>query len=233
VVKMIKTVIIDVDDTLCLTEAACFDLENEALKRMGRPPMARLIHKSTWGMPLGDAIKERSPGIDSDEFMMHFYPVMSEFITAEKVDVIPEENYAALDHLIAKGKTIMLLTSRTHGELKHMLEPDHLLAARVKAFYYKDITQFHKPDPRAFDELLAAHSLRADECIYIGDSPGDAAAANGAGLYFIASLESGIRDEQSFADYKVDAFVAAFPGIVPAIAAIENAEQNRRRGTNQ
>lgn len=41
---MIQAVVIDVDDTLCLTEAACFDLENEVLKRMGREPMPRAIH---------------------------------------------------------------------------------------------------------------------------------------------------------------------------------------------
>jgi phosphoglycolate phosphatase len=32
---MIKAVIIDVDDTLCLTESICFELENDVLKQMG------------------------------------------------------------------------------------------------------------------------------------------------------------------------------------------------------
>jgi len=53
---MIKTVIIDVDDTLCMTEAASFALENTALVRMGRKPMPRSIHVETWGQPLFDAI---------------------------------------------------------------------------------------------------------------------------------------------------------------------------------
>jgi phosphoglycolate phosphatase-like HAD superfamily hydrolase len=38
---MIRAVIVDVDDTLCLTEEASFALENEVLSRMGRPPMPR------------------------------------------------------------------------------------------------------------------------------------------------------------------------------------------------
>lgn len=44
---MIKAVIIDIDDTLCLTEAACYELENQVLLSMGRIPMTRDIHKET------------------------------------------------------------------------------------------------------------------------------------------------------------------------------------------
>ena len=48
---MIEALIIDVDDTLCLTEAACFDMENETLMAMGRAPMSREVHINTWGQP--------------------------------------------------------------------------------------------------------------------------------------------------------------------------------------
>lgn len=50
--QTIEAVVIDVDDTLCLTEAACFDLENETIQRMGRQPMERNVHLSTWGQPV-------------------------------------------------------------------------------------------------------------------------------------------------------------------------------------
>ncbi|HEX9153787.1 MAG TPA: HAD-IA family hydrolase [Candidatus Saccharimonadales bacterium] len=218
---MIKAVVVDVDDTLCLTEAVCFDLENEVLQRMGREPMSRSTHKSTWGKPLFEAIHERSPGLDPVQFEKIFYQVTDEYVADGRLDTIPEENYAALDKLIIGGKDVMLLTSRTHGELKHMLAPDHMLATRVKAFYYRDIMNYHKPDPRAFDDLLKDHSLRPHECVYVGDSTSDAKAANEAGLKFIASLESGLRQEQDFGCYKVDAFVSSFPGIVDAISSIE------------
>jgi phosphoglycolate phosphatase len=215
---MIEAVVIDVDDTLCLTEAVCFDLENVALARMGREPMPRSIHIATWGQPLFEAIIQRSPGIDVEAFKVAYHPVIEEFISDGRLDAIPAENYEALDKLIALNKTIMLLTSRTHGEFKHMLAPDHNLASRVTAFYYRDNMQYHKPDPRAFDELLHAHNLEPENCVYIGDSPSDAQAASGAGLRFIASLESGIRQRQDFKDLPIDAFVDRFPDIVGAIA---------------
>ena len=214
---MIKAVIIDVDDTLCLTEAACFDLENDVLGQMGREPMTRAIHKSTWGRPLFEAIADRSPGVDVEQFKALFHPTIDRYVAEGKLDAIPDENYAALDKLIAAGKDVMLLTSRTHGELKHLLAPDHLLAARVTAFYYKDNMQYHKPDPRAFTELLQAHNLQPQECVYVGDSPSDAQAANAAGLLFIASLESGVRQKQDFTAYRVDAYIDRLPDIVGAV----------------
>jgi len=218
---MIEAVVVDVDDTLCLTEAASFDLGNTALTRMGREPMPRSIHVATGGQPLFDAIITRSPGVDVEAFKTAYRPAIAEFIADGRLDKIPDENYEALDELIARGKLVMLLTSRTHSEFKHMLEPDHLLASRVTAFYYKDNMQYHKPDPRAFNELLQAHGLSPDQCAYVGDSPSDAQASNEAGLYFVASLESGIRQRQDFANYKVNAYIQRFPDIVGAIAEIE------------
>ncbi len=218
---MIKAVIIDFDDTLCLTEAACFALENEALQRMGREPMPREIHLSTWGQPLFEAMLVRSPGVDIEAFKVVYHPVIAEYIRDQKLDVISDENYTALDELAKSGKKLMILTSRTHGELKHMLEPDHLLASRITAFYYKDNMQYHKPDPRAFDELLANNSLLPADCVYIGDSVSDAVASKQAGLYFIASLESGLRQREDFANEKVDYFVNRFPDIVHVIAEMD------------
>lgn len=214
---MIEAVVIDVDDTLCLTEAASYDLENTALTRIGRAPMPRSIHVATWGQPLFEAILTRSPGVDLEAFEAAYHPAIEEFIKDGRLDKIPQENYEALDQLIALGKLVMLLTSRTHGEFKHMLEPDHLLASRITAFYYKDNMQYHKPDPRAFSELLQAHQLSPNQCVYVGDSPSDAQASNQAGLHFVASLESGIRQRQDFEAYAVDAFINRFPEVVGAV----------------
>lgn len=126
-----------------------------------------------------------------------------------------------MDKLIKLGKSLMILTSRTHGELQHLLTPDHLLASRVKTFYYRDNMQYHKPDPRAFDELLKDSSLRPENCVYVGDSISDSVAAKQAGLHFIASLESGLRQREDFNGQPVDAFIQRFPEIVDAVSALE------------
>ena len=131
-----KAVVIDLDDTLCLTEATCYEMENEVLESIGRPPMSRDIHINTWGKPLFEAIAVRSPGINVESFKAAFSPIVAKYTRSGRFDDIAPENYAALDQLINAGKQLMVLTSRTHTELQHLLEPDHLLASRVKTFYY-------------------------------------------------------------------------------------------------
>lgn len=220
---MVKAVVIDFDDTLCLTEAACFELENEVLATLGRPPMSREIHMETWGKPLFEAIAVRSPGIDISAFEAAFHPLYQQYIKDEKLDVIPSENIAAIDALISTGRDIMVLTSRTHPEVAHLLESDHTLASRVSRFYHKDITHHHKPDPRVFDVLFNETGLAPQDCVYVGDSVSDAAASNAAGLKFIASLEGGLRSQDDFCDYSVDAFIDKFVDLPKSIDTITQA----------
>ncbi|MEU8821291.1 HAD hydrolase-like protein [Actinoplanes sp. NPDC048796] len=220
---MIEAVIVDVDDTLCLTEAASFELENEVLARLGRPPMARAVHLATWGETLLDAMPHRSPGVDLERFA-ELFPVLHQRYLAEgRLDVIPPENLAALDRLVERGRTVMMLTSRTEAEVRHLLEPDHVLAGRVTAAYHQGNTRFRKPDPRVFDELLAETGLEPGQCVYVGDSPGDAVAAGGAGIRFVACLQSGVRRLDEFDPRYVTASVDTFaeiPEVIEATAAV-------------
>ena len=218
---MIEAVVIDLDDTLCLTEAVCFEMENETLEHMGRPPMQREVHLATWGKPLFEAITTRSPGIDVEAFKVAYDPLIAEYTRSGKLDAIPDENYEALDKLIELGKALMVLTSRTHVELQHLIEPDHLLTSKVKAFYYRDNMQYHKPDPRAFAELLKDSNLQPQQCLYVGDSVSDAQAAKEAGLHFVASLESGLRQEKDFEGLPVDGFIPKFPDIVGEVVRLD------------
>jgi phosphoglycolate phosphatase len=217
---VIRAVIVDVDDTLCLTEAASFDLENEVLHRMGREPMSRTVHLSTWGEVLLDAMPHRSPGVDLHRFAELFPVVHREYLDAGRLDVIPPENLDALDALVSDGRTVLLLTSRTEVEVEHMLTPEHVLAGRVSGAYHQGNTRFRKPDPRVFDELLAETGFAPGECVYVGDSPGDAVAAGGAGIRFVACLQSGVRRLDEFDPRFVTASVDAFPDLVAVVARL-------------
>jgi len=218
----LECVIVDVDDTLCLTEAASFELENEVLAELGRPPMSRAVHLATWGESLLDAMPQRSPGVDLGLFA-ELFPVSHQGYLAEgRLDVIPPENLAALDRLVEQGCTVLLLTSRAEAEVRHLLAPDHALAARVAGAYHQGNTRYRKPDPRVFDELLAETGFRPGQCVYVGDSPGDAVAAAGAGLLFIACLQSGVRRLEEFDPGLVAAAVDTFPEILPAIGALRH-----------
>ncbi|MEU7749888.1 HAD hydrolase-like protein [Nonomuraea sp. NPDC049158] len=225
---VIRAVVIDVDDTLCLTEAVCFELENEVLARIGREPMPRAVHLSTWGQPLLEAMPQRSPGLDVTTFALVHQAVLREYVVAGRLDVVAPENLRALDELAAAGRSLMLLTSRTEVEVEHLLAPGHALTGRLAAVYHAGNMRFSKPDGRAFDELLAATGLEPRQCLYVGDSPGDAQAANGAGLRFIACMQSGLRQRTEFDAHRVDAFIDAFPDMVDAITHLEEAPPSPR-----
>ena len=147
---MIKAVIIDIDDTLCLTESACFDLENEIVERMGYNPILSSVHLKTWGWPLLESILECSVGVDLDRFKEYYHPITEEYVWAGRLDNISKESYDAIDGLINDGKKVVILALRTEIELRHVLTGDHLLAARIEVFHHKDNTNFYKPDSRVF-----------------------------------------------------------------------------------
>ncbi|MEU8357038.1 HAD hydrolase-like protein [Nonomuraea sp. NPDC048882] len=227
---MIRAVVLDVDDTLCLTEAACFELENDVLARLSREPMSRDAHVATWGQPLLQAMPQRSPGLDLDAFAAVYPQVLRQYVAAGRLDVVAPENLRALDELAAAGRALMLLTSRTEAEMEHLMAPGHALAGRIAAVYHAGNVRFGKPDARAFDELLAATGLDPRQCLYVGDSPGDAQAANGAGLRFAACMQSGLRRRADFGPHRVDAFIDAFPEVVNAVALLEDGCDHRTDG---
>lgn len=218
---MIKAVILDFDDTLVLTEEICFNLENEILNEMGMPKMDRKIHLKTWGHQLSDVISERSEGVDVEEFFRIYPKVLKRYTSSGLLDAVPEENFEMLRQLEKEGRHLAILTNRNYEELKHILTKEHLLNGLVKYFYHRDNSIYHKPDPRAFDDIIIKNKLKPEECVYVGDSPNDAKAALGAKINFIASLESGLRKKSEFDELGVDYFISKFTELTDAVKKIE------------
>ncbi len=214
---MIKVVIFDFDDTLCLTEEACFNFENEIAKNMGFPPMTRSVHQKSWGIPLVEAIVERIPGIDVDEFMKRQKKSFSNYMLEGNFDKVSEENLKVLDKLKKAGKKLAILTNRDFSDVRHLLHEKHPLSSKIEAFYHKDNVDYIKPDPRVFNNVLYKFDVTPRDCAYVGDALGDCIAAKGAGMHFIAVLESGIRTRKYFADHEVDFFADKFVDIVDYI----------------
>lgn len=214
---MIKLVIIDFDDTLSMTEEACFFLENDAAGRLGYPPMSRDDHRANWGQPLEHAILERIPGIDADEFMSVLTWLLPVYVREGRADTITPENLSTLDVLGNNGYGLAILTTRTAQEVQHLTVKGHPLHGRITAFYHKDNLRYRKPDPRVFGKILKRFTVAPEEAVYVGDTVSDAGCAKSAGLHFIASLESGLRTERDFENTGTDAFIRRFPELPDTI----------------
>ena len=208
---MIKLVIVDFDDTLCLTEEPTYQMESRIGLEMGLPLMDRDIHKQTFGKPIEEIIPIRIPGIDVPEFLKRLEQAIPEYIEKGILDNVLDKNLKTLLNLKSKGKLIGMLTGRNLFELKHLIAKDNPLSDIFSLSQYKDNSKYHKPDPRAFDIFFSTFSVKPQETLDIGDSINDGIASNGAGIHFLASLESKNRTKEDFNDINVEYFVNEFP----------------------
>jgi len=207
--KNIRAVGFDLDDTLVMTESAAFEFENKILRLMGRPAMIREIHQATWGRHLGEAITDRSPGIDANEFMRLFQEEWRKHLEHNSDhDMLSPEANDLLRTLGQKNYYLFILTGRDGFETAHLKSAAHSIAVHFapENIYHKDNVAFPKPDPRAFDWLFEL-GYKPEECLFVGDSVIDAQAATGAGVNFIATLESGLKKPDDFKDYPVAGFI--------------------------
>ena len=213
----IHLVLLDMDDTLCMTEEVLWELENLTAVSMGHPPMTRATHKNNWGKPLEFAIPERIPGIDTKTFIKKHAINLAEYLKEGKLDALSTENERVLRELKARGKKLGIVTSRTKDEMKHLLNTVHPLSNLIDGFYHKDSSPYHKPDPRVFDQPLKDFQCTPRHAVYVGDTVSDGLAAKGAELWFIASIENGLRTPQDFSGVQVDHFVTKFSDILNLI----------------
>lgn len=206
----IKLVILDIDDTLYLTEQISFETENRIAIQMGFAPMTRELHLRNWGKRIQEAIAERIPGIDVPRFMKFFIKENEKLVKQGKLDNLSPSNLETLTILKNMGKTIAIVTSRTYGEVKHLLGETHPLQNYISDFFYDGNLKYLKPDPRVFDQLLKKYGTSPKETVYVGDSVSDANCAASGHIHFIATLESGIRCIANFDEVSVDHFIERF-----------------------
>lgn len=207
---MIKLILVDFDDTLCLSEQACFLLENEIAAQLGFPPMGREIHQANWGKPLKDAIVERIPGIDADAFMKLFPVVSQKHILEGTFDHVSEENLEVLRQLKAKGYKIVIQTSRQRCEVEYLISDKSPIMPIIDGFFYQERYQYKKPDPRVFLLPESVFHIEFRDMVYVGDAFTDVQWCQAAGVNFIASIESGLRKQEDFEKLGVKWFIKTF-----------------------
>jgi phosphoglycolate phosphatase len=219
---MIKLILVDFDDTLCLSEQACFSLENEIAARLKFPPMTRTSHQANWGKPLKDAIIERIPGIDPDAFMNLFGEVSKKHVMEGKFDHVSDENLNILRALRQKGYKVVIQTSRQHCEVEYLISDQSPLMPVVDGFFYQERSVYKKPDPRVFLLPSQMFDIPFSEMVYVGDAFTDVQWCRAAGVHFIASIESGLRTREDFVKLGATWFIQKFDELPDRIEELNN-----------
>jgi phosphoglycolate phosphatase len=220
---VIKAVILDFDDTLFMTEEVCFHLENDTGAVLGLPPMRRKVHLETWGMTVEQALPLRFPGANLSSYLHAHGEIVKQYVASGQLDQLSGQNVNALTQLNESGYKLYAVTSRDIREIGHFLDGSHILMQYLhpEAMFHKGNNAYHKPDPRVFDGVLSASGFKPSECVYAGDSLTDCRAAKGAGLLFVACLESGLRQREDFESLEAqpDGFIDTFAGITDWLSA--------------
>jgi len=227
---MIKLILVDFDDTLCLSEEACFHLENEIAAKLGFSPMSREIHQANWGKPLKEAIVERIPGINSDAFMGLFAEVSKKHVAEGTFDHISNENLEVLRELRKRGYKVVIQTSRQHCEVEYLISATSPLTPVIDGFFYQERSQYRKPDPRVFILPSTSFGVSFQEMVYVGDAFMDVQWCKAAGIHFIASLESGLRTKEDFKKLGATLFIHSFKELPERIEELNSKLSKEPKG---
>jgi phosphoglycolate phosphatase len=218
---MIKAVLLDLDETLFLTQGVAFYIENEALRNIGAKQVGPEKHRKLWGGPVLEKLKAYDPTINTAEFNRVWHKVVKKYAASGRLDILTNENRTALLRLKKMRKKLFVVTSRSQMSTEHLLEPTHPLKHLIDYFYHEGNLAYRKPDPRMFDKILAEHKLYTHEVLYVGDTQDDAAAANGANIPCIVTLESGLRSRNDFKTFRVSSFIRNFSELPAAVHKLE------------
>ena len=195
---MIKLILVDFDDTLYLSEAACFRLENKIAAKLGFPPMSRKSHLENWGQPLNKVISKRIPGIDTDAFMKLFPVVSHEEALKGNFDNIPEKNIETIKKLKAEGYLVVILTPREGREIGHLISTGAPVMNFIDGLFYQERYRYKKPDPRIFLLPESVFKVGFNEMVYVSNTLSDVTLCDKAGVHFIASVENKMRKPEDF-----------------------------------
>ena len=214
---MIKACIFDLDGTLLDTIPTISYYCNLTLEEFGFEPIEPDEYKYFVGNGaklLVERMIERV-GADKDKYfdkMFKFYTRAYDkdvsYLT-KPYDGIPE----LLARLKTKGIHVCVLSNK----------PDFAACEAIRTFLGDLVDLTHgardgialKPSTEGIDEILKESGLRADECLYIGDTNVDMQTGKAAGMYTIGVLW-GFRKRDELIDSGADA-IAQHPDEIAAI----------------
>lgn len=157
------------------------------------------------GEPLSDEVLMADVGIPLAKQMSSFSPEKAE----ELIAVYREHNSRVHDDLIAEypgveegllalaaaGKRLGVVTSKSRPLADRALTLFGLTDHFEVVVTCEDV-QRHKPDPDPIIEAARRMGVRAEDCVYVGDSPHDMSAALSAGSLAIAALWGAFPEER-------------------------------------
>lgn len=180
----VRAVLFDLDGTLIDTVALILSSFRYATGRVLGKPLPDEVLMRNVGVPLFRQMKEFAPA-HADE-LLRVYREHNSKVHDEMIAEYPG-THQTLEQLARRGVPMGVVTSKGTPMARRGLEVfglDRYFEVVVTA----DDVPLHKPDPYPLRRAGELIGVDAEECLYLGDSPHDIAAARGAGSLAVAAL---------------------------------------------
>lgn len=101
--------------------------------------------------------------------------------------------------ILKQRYSLSIVTNRESTTLLEIMKAREINPLLFERIQSSNDTDYDKPDPRVFDDLLIRYS--ANQVLYVGDHhQADWLAASGAGISFVGVLSGGISTKEDFLD---------------------------------
>jgi 2-phosphoglycolate phosphatase len=201
-------VLFDHDGTLVDSLAMVVEATNRVLAGHGRPLVAAPVIIADMIYPTIERMARHAEAAD---------PALRQRLAADFVIEARRSSPALahpypgiaglLDALRARG-VAMAVVSNNDGVFVRRVMAAHGLAHAFTCVYGEEDMPAPKPDPRGLIQAAAVMARTAGECLFVGDSGGDAAAAHAAGMRAVG-VTWGIHTRSQLADMGFDWLIDA------------------------
>lgn len=180
----VRALLFDLDGTLIDTVALILSSFRYATGRVFGEPLPDEVLMRNVGVPLARQMREFAP--DQADELLRVYREHNSSVHDEMIAEYPGTR-EVLDGFFGQGIPMGVVTSKGTPMARRGLEIFGL-ERYFEVVVTADDVPLHKPDPYPLRRAGELMGVPADECLYLGDSPHDIAAARGAGAVAVAAL---------------------------------------------
>jgi phosphoglycolate phosphatase len=191
-----KAVLFDFDYTLADSSRGICECFAHALTKMGYDVPADEEICKTIGKTLTEAfvLFTANEAPEAEIAFRSAYKEKADIVMTEKT-VMFDDVDSTLEYLHEKGLKCAIISTKYRYRITEALERDGIAKYFDLLVGGEDVT-VHKPEPEGLLKAMECLDLKAEDCVYVGDSTVDAQAAENAGVDFIGVLSGATTREQ-------------------------------------
>lgn len=180
----VRALLFDLDGTLIDTVALILSSFRHATNEVLGAPLPDEVLMRNVGVPLAIQMREFAP--DHADELLRVYREHNSKIHDDMVAEYPG-THATLEGLAARGFPMGVVTSKGTPMARRGLDAFDL-GRFFEVLVTSDDVDVYKPEPYPLIYAAELMGVRAEECLYLGDSPHDMSAAIAAGAVSVAAL---------------------------------------------